>query len=92
VAIKLYVSYQNIQFRSYQFVECNLYIRICSYKIVCFLQTYQLVANKLYGFLTNQIVRVGKCQLVADFESYLRKAGKQRSNNVEVGRVSANEM
>jgi hypothetical protein len=46
----------------------------------------------LHGLLTNQIVRVGKCQLVANFESFFRKAGKQTSNKVEVGRVSANEM
>ena len=48
VDVKLYVSYQNIQFRSYQVVVRNLYIQIGSYKIVCFLQTYQLVMNKLY--------------------------------------------
>ncbi len=43
----------------------------------------------VHGFLTNQIVRVGKCQLVADF---VRTAGKQRSNKFEVGRVGANEI
>ena len=42
----------------------------------------------VYGFLTNQIVRVGNCQLVADFESFTT-AGKQTSNKVEVGRVGA---
>ena len=36
VDIKLYLSYQNIQIRSYQVVVCKLYIRIGSYKIVCF--------------------------------------------------------
>ena len=51
----------------------------CSIQIVC-------------GLLTNQIVRVGNCQLVANVERFLRKAGKQTSNKVEVGRVGANEM
>jgi hypothetical protein len=84
--------------KTYDLLPINLYnvilfIRIGSYRIVCLLQTYPTCSEQIvYGLLTNQLVRVGKCQLVADFESFLQKAGKQTLNKFEVGCVGANEI
>ena len=92
VDTKLYVSYQNIQFRSYQVVVRNLNIRIGSSYIVCFVQTYQLVMNKLYmAFLQTKQYELVSVNLQPTLK-VLQKAGKQMSNKVEVGRVGANEI
>ena len=84
VDIKLYVSYQNIKFRSYQFVECNLYIRIGSYRIVCFLQTYQLVVYKLYmAFLQTKYELV--LSPFSRLESFLQKQESRRRIKLKLG-------